>query len=217
MIQLFMESAEDEDEDGDGEPATEGSTPTAASNALSPPRSAAGTPAPGSATSLAPPSPLLQRRQAAEAVLLLDTLGKLMRLGIEEPPLRDEIYCQLCKQLTGHRGPPGAIARGWVLLAACLGAFGPSRSLLPHLEAYVLAYGVHGYDAYCYARLRRHRTLTRARWEVPSKLEIAAVLVRHISYKERHTEREREERKRGRERAYRGCRLREVPRVLCET
>jgi hypothetical protein len=186
VIQLFMESAEDEEDDGDGEGAAPEDPTPASISALSPPRGVAGTSAATAAISPAPPSPLLQRRQAAEAVLLLDTLGKLVRLGIEEPPLRDEIYCQLCKQLTGHRGPPSAVARGWVLLASCLGAFGPSRSLLPHLEAYVLAYGVHGYDAYCYARLRRHRTLTRARWEVPSKLEIAAVLVSHPPVQSTH-------------------------------
>ena len=122
-------------------------------------------------------SPMALRRMAAEVTIMIDTIGKLMRLGIEFEPLRDEIYCQLCKQTTGNRDIASA-ARGWFLMAVCLNVFPPSRILAPHLESYVLTYGVHGFEHYNYFRLKAISRLKRSRLEVPSRLELAAILVR---------------------------------------
>ncbi|KAJ2662653.1 hypothetical protein IWW48_001711 [Coemansia sp. RSA 1200] len=64
-----------------------------------------------------------------------DTLW-LANRGIACPPLRDEVFCQLAKQITGN--PSAAAAeRGWALLAVLLYAFRPSPLLFPHLEAFV--------------------------------------------------------------------------------
>jgi len=122
-------------------------------------------------------SPMLVRRRAVEATMMLDTIGQLVRLGIEFEDLRDEIYSQLCKQTTGNYDIASA-ARGWLLMAICLNAFPPSRTLHPYLESYILTYGVHGFEHYCWQRLARFNHLKRSRWEVPNKLELAAIIVR---------------------------------------
>jgi hypothetical protein len=49
------------------------------------------------------------------------------------PELRDEIFIQLCKQLTGNPSVV-AVERGWVLLHVALCSFPPSEELENFLE-----------------------------------------------------------------------------------
>ncbi|KAJ2340642.1 hypothetical protein IWW50_006670, partial [Coemansia erecta] len=60
----------------------------------------------------------------------------LCNVGIRAQLMRDEIFCQLAKQVTGNPSP-GAIERGWTLLAVLLYAFRPTHLLQPHLGAFV--------------------------------------------------------------------------------
>ncbi|KAJ1794046.1 hypothetical protein LPJ59_004617, partial [Coemansia sp. RSA 2399] len=60
----------------------------------------------------------------------------LANKGVRCPALRDEVFCQLAKQITGNPSPAAA-ERGWELAAVLLYAFRPSQLLFPHLEAFV--------------------------------------------------------------------------------
>ncbi|KAJ2451685.1 hypothetical protein EV183_003461 [Coemansia sp. RSA 2336] len=73
--------------------------------------------------------------QAALTSEALDSMLWLCNAGVREPALRDEILCQIGKQITGNPSA-AAVQRGWALLCATLHAFGPSLRLHPHLIAF---------------------------------------------------------------------------------
>lgn len=65
----------------------------------------------------------------------MDLLYELLKLCQEEN-LRDEIYCQVIKQVTGHPRPE-LCARGWKFLSLLTGFFAPSITLMPYLTKFL--------------------------------------------------------------------------------
>ncbi|XP_065531610.1 unconventional myosin-VIIb isoform X2 [Lathamus discolor] len=91
--------------------------------------------------------------------------------AILRPAIRDEIYCQICKQLTENSNR-SSYARGWILLSLCLGCFPPSDTFVKYLLNFI-HHGPAGYAPYCAERLRR-TYVNGARTEPPSWLELQA-------------------------------------------
>ena len=97
---------------------------------------------------------------------------------------RNEIYCQICKQLTQNPSK-SSHARGWALLALCVGCFCPSEKVVTYLIKCLLNFlfqfikylrcfiseGPPGYAPYCEERLRR-TMINGTRHQPPSWLEL---------------------------------------------
>jgi myosin-7 len=110
-------------------------------------------------------NPFLEDRPTSN----LEKLHFIIGLGIHVAELRDEIYCQICKQLTSNPSSQ-SIARGWILLSLCVGCFAPSARLIKYLQNFILN-GPNGFPRYCYERLSR-TMMNGLRTQPPSWLEL---------------------------------------------
>uniref|UniRef100_A0A8C2VAX4 Unconventional myosin-VIIb n=1 Tax=Chinchilla lanigera TaxID=34839 RepID=A0A8C2VAX4_CHILA len=102
----------------------------------------------------------------------LEKVHFIVGYAILRSGLRDEIYCQICKQLS-ENPKASSRARGWILLSLCLGCFPPSERFLKYLLNFI-GQGPAGYGPFCAERLRR-TCANGVRTEPPTWLELQAV------------------------------------------
>uniref|UniRef100_A0A671VEU5 Myosin VIIBb n=1 Tax=Sparus aurata TaxID=8175 RepID=A0A671VEU5_SPAAU len=83
----------------------------------------------------------------------VEKLNIIIGYALSRPNIRDEIYCQICKQLVRNNNRNSRML-GWTLLSICLGMFPPTDLFMKYLENFVRK-GPNGYGTYCTERLRR--------------------------------------------------------------
>lgn len=58
----------------------------------------------------------------------------IIAIGLTNATLRNEIYCQICKQIIGNDTP--SLQRAWELMAFVCGTFPPNHQLLKYIGSF---------------------------------------------------------------------------------
>ncbi|XP_023277674.1 unconventional myosin-VIIa-like [Seriola lalandi dorsalis] len=101
----------------------------------------------------------------------LEKLHIITGYALSRRDIRDEIYCQICKQLVNNKNRKSRM-QGWTLLSICLGIFPPTDQFMQYLESFFHR-GPIGYEVYCAERLRRTKA-NGERKELPCWIELQA-------------------------------------------
>ncbi|XP_046852558.1 unconventional myosin-VIIb-like isoform X3 [Xenia sp. Carnegie-2017] len=104
-------------------------------------------------------------------ILGSDRLRFIVGLGINRPHLRDEVYCQLCKQVTNNPSKT-SLLKGWILISLCCGCFLPSKKVEMILIE-TMRCGPSDHVRYCNEKMLRTRE-KGGRKQPPNSLEIQA-------------------------------------------
>lgn len=76
----------------------------------------------------------------------LEEIQRLLDIGIENVAIRDEIYCQVCKQLTKNPDINKTIL-GWKLMSVLVITFPPSRKFENYLKCFIEEF-IHDYEKF---------------------------------------------------------------------
>ncbi|XP_069020490.1 unconventional myosin-VIIa-like [Embiotoca jacksoni] len=105
----------------------------------------------------------------------LEKLHIIVGYAMTRRGIRDELYCQICKQLANNRNRKSRTL-GWTLLTICLGIFPPTDLFVKYLESFI-SRGPIGYREHCTKRLRRILA-NGERKELPCWIELQAAMSR---------------------------------------
>ncbi|XP_031777201.1 uncharacterized protein LOC100119219 isoform X2 [Nasonia vitripennis] len=75
-------------------------------------------------------------RKANVGMTLDGVAMEIVNTAYSKPPLRDELYVQICRQTTENPRKE-SLRRGWELMAVCLAFIPPSATFEPYLEGYM--------------------------------------------------------------------------------
>ncbi|XP_011137840.1 uncharacterized protein DDB_G0283357 isoform X2 [Harpegnathos saltator] len=75
-------------------------------------------------------------RKANVGMTLDGVAMDIVNTAFSKPPLRDELYVQICRQTTENPRKE-SLRRGWELMAVCLAFVPPSATFEPYLEGYM--------------------------------------------------------------------------------
>jgi hypothetical protein len=81
---------------------------------------------------------LPSRDDRDEKTMILEEIRWMIQLGVGRVEMRDELYCQLIKQLTRNPDKDAAVL-GFQLMCVFVAAFGPSKSFEPFVRSFLVA------------------------------------------------------------------------------
>ncbi|KAL7849296.1 hypothetical protein SRHO_G00209190 [Serrasalmus rhombeus] len=93
--------------------------------------------------------------------------------ALQHMALRDEIYCQIMKQMTSNNNGL-SLERGWQLMWLCCGLFPPSQALLRHTQRFLESRAREPLSAACLQRLKGMLSID-ARKMPPHQVEVDAI------------------------------------------